>query len=80
MINVDEDIIVYAFRYTLGRSTYAVRDMVEVLISNWGILSLRTRNLIRKEIETAIYETGKYGWEMDKNEWLKILELPNGKE
>lgn len=80
MINVDENIIVYAFRYTLGRSTYAVSEMVEVLIKNWNGLSLRTRNLIRKEIETAIYETGQYGWEMDKNEWLKILELPNVKE
>lgn len=80
MINVDENIIVYAFRYTLGRSTYAVSDMVSVLINNWDVLSLRTRMLICKEIETAIYETGQYGWEMDKNEWLKILELPNVKE
>jgi phosphoserine phosphatase len=80
MINVDENIIVYAFRYTLGRSTYAVSDMVEVLIENWNVLSLRTRLLIRKEIETAIYETGQYGLEMDKKEWLKILELPNVKE
>ena len=80
MINVDENIIVYAFRYTLGRSTYAVSEMVEVLIDNWGVLSLRTRMLICKEIETAIYENGQYGWEMDKKEWLKILELPNVKE
>ena len=70
----NENIIFYAFRYVLGRKTYAVSEVVEHLINNWGNLKTETQYQIKKEILIAIKED-KAGMEMDVEEWKKILEL-----
>lgn len=76
LIVVDEDIIFLAFRYALGRATYVVLDVVEVLTANWDKLSPHIRALIHKEIEEAIIRE-RAGWKtVDVPEWEKILKLP----
>ena len=68
------DILFYAFRYVLGRMTYAVTTVVEELIVNWDEFDVNTQILIKKEILEAISDE-KAGMQMDVDEWEKILKL-----
>ena len=74
MYEVNENIIMYAFRYSLGRKTYSVQEVVEVIIGNWSRFKPHTREQIIKEIEDAI-ERNEVGMECDVNEWKSILLL-----
>jgi len=66
------DLIFGAFRYALGRRTYYVGTVVNIILDNWGDLTSNLRFLIIKEIEAAIQDD-KAGDEMDIYEWKKIL-------
>lgn len=73
-----------AFRYYLGRMTYAVCDFCDLLSTEWPNLPERARTLIRKELDEAIQrdnedrELGRQycrlGMDMDRQTWLKLRE------
>lgn len=65
---VTTSILIWAFRYALGRSTYAVSDVATTLISNRDVLSPGDKELIVREIEEAI-QNGQAGMDMDVREW-----------
>lgn len=65
----------YAFRYALGRKTYAVSDVAEYLKEHWDEFDVYTQQLIHKEINEAI-EEGMAGMDCDVAEWRTILTLP----
>jgi len=67
-----ENIILYAFRYCLGRQSYAVSEMVEYLLENWKNISEQTKEKIKHEIECAI-RSNEAGANIDVKEWKKIL-------
>jgi hypothetical protein len=67
-----QDISVYAFRYALGRTTYAVSDMAEFLIRHKDDLSENSRFVIKRDINTA-FKRKQYGMECDRHEWEKVL-------
>ena len=69
---VNEDILFYAFRYFLGRKTYAVSETVNALKENWNMLSSNSKKIIIQEIEDARNEDG-LGMECDKKQWLSLL-------
>jgi len=73
-VRVHENILIYAFRYALGRETSSVAALVEELIENWNKLSFQTKTVIKKEIKEAI-DNNKAGARMDIEEWKKILLL-----
>jgi hypothetical protein len=62
-----------AFRYCLGRTTYAVSMCVNILINNWDFLETHDKDLIIKEIREAI-KANKIGHSCDKTEWLRIID------
>lgn len=68
---VSEDIILYAFRYCLGRQTYAVSDYVHEVIYLVDKFHPNTKRLMIKEINEAI-EKNHIGAEIDKAEWLRF--------
>ena len=73
----DRDVFIYMFRYCLSRRSYAVGTAVELIQSNWNILSDFDRKLIKKEIKEHfdLYsEAEKY--DMDRKVWNVLLELP----
>jgi len=70
----DIGIVLYAFRYCLGRRSYAVGDCVDFLIKNWDKLELNLKQIILKEIEEA-KKDGDLGMDIDVDQWQKILEL-----
>lgn len=65
-------IIFYAFRYCLGRMTYAVSDFCEFAKDNIVEISDRDKELMKKEIKEAIKE-GKAGMKMDVEQWEQLL-------
>lgn len=73
-ILVDEYILLCAFRYALGRKTYAVSEVAKELKLNWPNLSNIFKRQARYEIEQALHNDDA-GMEMDKKEWKSILEL-----
>ena len=74
IFEVTEDMVIYAFRYALGRMTYAVGDVTDYLINHWHRLSKKTRMLIIEEIQKAIKEK-KAGMDCDIQRWRAILLL-----
>lgn len=69
-----EHILFYAFRYALGRSTYAVIDVVDAICKEWPRISQNTRSLMQVEIMDAI-NRNRAGMDMDVAEWRKVLDL-----
>ena len=78
---VPEDFVIYAFRYCLGRQSYAVGWMTDWLTKNWKELSIKLKELIQREIKEAndrfIKHTDIYsmGMDCDREAWLALLKL-----
>jgi len=70
-----DDVIVYAFRYALGRVTHAPDTMAQVLKAVWHDLPIETRLRIRQEIADAITD-GRAGHDCDVASWREVLALP----
>tara|TARA_Y100000310_G_scaffold263550_1_gene273806 strand:+ start:137 stop:499 length:363 start_codon:yes stop_codon:yes gene_type:complete len=66
------DLLFYSFRYALGRSTYAVEDVADMIIKYWDMLSSNEKSCIIKEIEHSIAQDN-YGMDMDLKSWQKVL-------
>lgn len=67
---LSEDILFYAFRYALGRMTYAVEHVAEALIANAPRLSPRLRDLVLKEIDAC----PSLGMEADRRPWRRVYD------
>lgn len=73
---VEENIIMWAFRYALGRRTGVVESVICCLMYNWNNLSKFTRNQIIREIDIAI-KTDNAGSQCDIKNWQRIKEYNN---
>lgn len=73
MTNHDLNTIAFfAFRYALGRMTYAVNDVVTILISLKDELDLRTKHKMCDEIKEAM-KTNRSGHKCDQEDWKRLL-------
>ncbi len=71
-VGVPADLLVYAFRYALGRRTGAPADVARVLVCHGVVLPAWQRDQITKEITLAIkHQTA--GAPCDVDEWMKVL-------
>ena len=68
-----EDLVVCAFRYCLGRSTYVVSEMIEHILCHWNGLCPAYQKLIKNEIEDAL-DRDVCGMRMDCEAWRHCLE------
>jgi hypothetical protein len=73
-IEVDSDILFYAFRYTLGRMTCAVSDVVGAISEYVTVLDEVDLRTMLREISKAISE-GRAGMGMDVREWAALKDL-----
>jgi hypothetical protein len=71
---MNSEILFYAFRYALGRSTYAVNTVVNEIIKTWEVTPRYTQLQFKSEIETAI-RSDRSGMQMDVSEWQRVLDL-----
>lgn len=67
--------IIYAFRYALGRRSYAVDEMTAIIKRYWAEISEHDRALIKGEIGEAI-KTDRAGDLCDQRDWVSVLDLP----
>ena len=73
--DVNQDILMFcAFRYALGRKTYVVGAIVDILEANWGHMHPSRRSMFKKEIREAI-DNDLAGAFFDVHDWERILEL-----
>ena len=79
MFEVEENMVVFAFRYALGRKTYAVKEVSDYLIDNWHRFSPHTKDQIVRDIDRAI-EINEAGHECDINAWKRIILLESACE
>lgn len=63
-----QDLMVYAFRYALGRKTYVTIAMSDILMKYKDKLSQDSKDLICRDIQYAI-DVNNYGMPMDKDIW-----------
>ena len=71
---VSENMIMWAFRYSLGRRTGAVSDVIETLKKHWQKLEPFTQGQIKQEIGQAI-GLDQAGDKCDVDHWAEILKL-----
>lgn len=65
-------VLPWAVRYTLGRSTYAVRDVTEVIVAFAPKIDPRDRDIILRDIAAARARgPGGMGMEMDERAWAE---------
>lgn len=75
-IFVSSDIVLYAFRYCLGRKTYAVSDFVHEIIGQIENIDENIKNIMIREIDNS----KDLGMTIDKAEWLRLRGALNGKK
>ena len=63
-----ETLLFYSFRYAIGRMTYVVGDICDLLIKHKDKLSKMTKELIIKDIQTALHQD-MAGMEWDREQW-----------
>jgi hypothetical protein len=81
--------VVAAFRYCLGRTTYIVKDCADWLIDYWPNFEQGAKDIIKKELEEAFArddESRKYGagfntlshplgHDCDREKWARVRRL-----
>lgn len=67
------ELMIYAFRYALGRMSSSVSTMVDVLERNWSSFSIHDKELIQREIKFAT-SNECIGMKCDKEQWQKLLD------
>ena len=84
MTERDSEIVFYAFRYCLGRMTYAVSDFCSYATAHIRKIGSHELELMDKEIteaddaDKADATTTRYcsrlGWDCDRADWLRLRE------
>ena len=67
-LQVDNDVLFFAFRYSLGRSSYAPYTVMAAIKENINKISTSEIEKYLKEI----YECESYGMDLVKEHWLKF--------
>ena len=75
MKSTEETILVFAFRYALGRRSTAPGIVADHLIKQWAKLAPHSKAQVKEEINTAI-SRGYAGDPCDVETWRKVLDQP----
>lgn len=86
----DEDsAAIWAFRYCLGRQTYAVGSCVDWLIDAWPLLDEHAKTIIARDLKEEIQRDDAFraagdsykplGWDCDRKEWVRLMAFIEGR-
>lgn len=70
-VEVPAVVLMYAFRYALGRQTYAVGDMADQLLAHADALRPDWKGQIVRDIQEALRNDAA-GHAMDRERWLEV--------
>lgn len=65
-------LLVCSFRYALGRMTYIVSDIVDIIIRHKKDLQPNAKELMIREIKWAL-DHNQAGMQCDREEWGRLL-------
>ena len=78
-MSLDEEMIVCAVRYAIGRRTYIVEDVIKYVMDNRNNLSEYCKNILIRDIEIEIetYKRMKLSLDLGRFEkaWLELAEV-----
>lgn len=66
-----DTVMLCAFRYALGRCSYIVSWMSEIVARHRAKLTSNTRHVIARDIVEALVRDAA-GWDCDRREWLRL--------
>lgn len=72
-INVNKDILFYAFRYSLPRGTFAPTQVIDAIKNNIVVISDRDLEQYIEEINDHKQRYG-FGMECDERDWVSFAE------
>jgi hypothetical protein len=75
MNTTEETILIFAFRYALGRRSAAPGIVANHLIKRWATLAPHSKAQVKEEINTAI-SRGYAGHPCDVETWREVLDQP----
>lgn len=74
-MNKDIDVLAgCALRYALGRRTYIVSWVAEIIERHLDEISIHKKEIMIRDIQDAI-DSDNYGMDMDKKVWLKLKDV-----
>lgn len=83
-MSIDEEMIVCAVRYALGRRTYIVGDVIKYVMMKKDSLSEYCKNIMIHDIETEIktYKRMHLAYELGMFEkaWIELAEVLKGEK
>ena len=68
------EMLIYAFRYALGRQSYAPHTMMDIILKNKNILSEQDIELIIREIDEAVEDNMAGDPKIDAKRWQATAE------
>lgn len=68
-------VLLYAMRYCLGRSSYAVGEMCDLIRLKWFALSPDTQSLLIVDLRSEVKSDRPLGMKMDRRQWESLLEF-----
>ena len=71
-MDVHHNILIFAFRYALGRMSMAPLTVIEELKKHWGKIPPTAQKQIKTDITSAI-EGGRAGMDCDVKTWSDFL-------
>ena len=81
----NELMVLSAFSYCCGRSTYVVGVCADWLLDIWPMLGENTRHVIQRDLELAFERDDKaratgdsykpLGWDCDREQWERVRKL-----
>ena len=74
MARVEQDLILYAFKYAFNRDTFAREVVIDALVHNWNHLSPRFVELLQLELEELKTNNPNFEQWNHLKSMLKLLE------
>ena len=70
--NQFRELLIYAFRYALGRQSYAPHTVIEIITTNLSTISQSDRSLFIREIDEAISNHSAGDPIIDESRWIAL--------
>jgi hypothetical protein len=65
----------YAMRYTVGRQSYAVGEMCDIIRDKWPEIPPATRSILHRDLKTEVQSDRPLGMKFDRKCWENLLEF-----
>jgi hypothetical protein len=68
-----QTLFLYAMRYTVGRTTYAVSEMCDLIRVKWKNIPPQARSLLIADLKREVESNFPMGQTCDRKNWVALL-------